>query len=230
VVKAGSGARVTGAGSQANPYVIETTGEGGGGTGFVPGMISAFGGSVAPAGWLVANGQAVSRTAYSALFAAIGVVYGVGDNSTTFNVPDLAGTFPLGADGSHAIGSKGGAEQATINSGHLPLHNHTINHGHGLSLSGSVGGGNIGGPQESYASVPTAYYDGIDWSLPAGGGGFGGRVMIYNNAPIAPHTHGLSLSGSVVAHSGNSGSAGTSTPTPIPTMPPYLSVTFIIKT
>ena len=42
-----------------------------------------------PAGWLVANGQAVSRTTYSELFALIGTTYGTGDGSTTFNLPDL---------------------------------------------------------------------------------------------------------------------------------------------
>ncbi len=53
------------------------------------GTISPFGGSVVPSGYLLCNGQAVSRTTYAALFAAIGVAFGSGDGSTTFNVPDL---------------------------------------------------------------------------------------------------------------------------------------------
>lgn len=44
-----------------------------------------------PAGWLVCNGQAVSRTTYSALFGAIGTVFGTGDGATTFNVPNVSG-------------------------------------------------------------------------------------------------------------------------------------------
>ena len=52
----------------------------------------------APAGWLHCHGQAISRTTYAALFAAIGTVYGEGDGSTTFNVPDLRGAFLRGAE------------------------------------------------------------------------------------------------------------------------------------
>jgi len=47
----------------------------------------------APSGYLKANGAAVSRTTYASLFAAIGIVFGAGDGSTTFNLPDLRGRF-----------------------------------------------------------------------------------------------------------------------------------------
>ncbi len=50
-----------------------------------------------PDGWLHCHGQAVSRTEYSDLFAAIGTVYGAGDGSTTFNLPDFRGSFLRGA-------------------------------------------------------------------------------------------------------------------------------------
>lgn len=49
-----------------------------------------------PFGFLLCNGQAVSRTTYSLLFSVIGTTYGVGDGSTTFNVPDMRGRFILG--------------------------------------------------------------------------------------------------------------------------------------
>jgi hypothetical protein len=54
-----------------------------------PGVISAFGGTTAPNGWLLCDGSAVSRTTYANLFATIGTTYGAGDGSTTFNLPDL---------------------------------------------------------------------------------------------------------------------------------------------
>ncbi len=63
-----------------------------------PGVISAFAGTVAPAGWLLCDGSAVSRTTYSALFATTGTAYGAGDTSTTFNLPDLRGRFLRGTD------------------------------------------------------------------------------------------------------------------------------------
>lgn len=52
------------------------------------GTIKAFGGSVAPFGWLICDGSAISRTLYAALFDVIGETYGAGDGTTTFNLPN----------------------------------------------------------------------------------------------------------------------------------------------
>lgn len=68
-----------------------------------PSAIQYFALSSAPAGWLKANGAAVSRTVYSALFSAIGTTYGVGDGSTTFNLPDLRGEFIRGWDDGRGV-------------------------------------------------------------------------------------------------------------------------------
>ncbi len=58
-------------------------------------------------GWLVCDGRAISRETYSALFALIGIAFGDGDQSTTFNLPDARGRIPLGAhpryDGSGSV-------------------------------------------------------------------------------------------------------------------------------
>lgn len=62
------------------------------------GVMVPYAGTAAPSGWLVCAGQAVSRTTYAALFAAIGVIYGAGDGSTTFNLPDLRGRVVAGED------------------------------------------------------------------------------------------------------------------------------------
>lgn len=62
------------------------------------GIISPYGGAAAPSGWLLCFGQAVSRTTYAGLFAAISTTYGVGDGSTTFNIPDLRGRVVAGQD------------------------------------------------------------------------------------------------------------------------------------
>ena len=61
------------------------------------GAILAFGGAIAPAGWMICNGAAISRTTYAALFAAIGTAFGAGDGSTTFNLPDLRESTIKGA-------------------------------------------------------------------------------------------------------------------------------------
>lgn len=61
------------------------------------GAIIPFGGSVIPRGYLLCNGQAVSRADYTELFAIIGTAFGAGDGSSTFNVPDLRETLLVGA-------------------------------------------------------------------------------------------------------------------------------------
>jgi microcystin-dependent protein len=61
------------------------------------GTVIAFAGNSAPAGYLICNGAAVSRTTYAGLFAVIGTTYGAGDGSTTFNLPDLTDKFIQGS-------------------------------------------------------------------------------------------------------------------------------------
>ena len=61
------------------------------------GTVQAFAGSTIPSGWLLCNGQAVSRTTYAKLYSVIGTTYGNGDGLTTFNVPNLQGRFPQGS-------------------------------------------------------------------------------------------------------------------------------------
>jgi microcystin-dependent protein len=61
-----------------------------------PGAVMHFAMNAPPAGWLKANGAAVSRETYASLFAAIGTTFGTGDGLTTFNLPDLRGEFVRG--------------------------------------------------------------------------------------------------------------------------------------
>ena len=81
------------------------------------GMVAHFARSTAPTGWLKANGAAVSRATYAALFAAIGTTFGSGDGSTTFNLPDLRGEFVRGWDDARGVDSGrafGGAQGDAI--------------------------------------------------------------------------------------------------------------------
>jgi len=68
-----------------------------------PGQVSFFAQSAAPAGWVKANGALLSRTVYLNLFAAIGTVFGAGDGSTTFGIPDLRGEFIRGWDDARGV-------------------------------------------------------------------------------------------------------------------------------
>ena len=92
-----------------------------------------------PTGYLECNGAAVSRTTYSALFAIIGVNYGSGDGSSTFNLPDLRGEFVRGVDRGRGIDS--GRNVATSQGGQNASHNHSVNLTTGTtSLTGDVRG------------------------------------------------------------------------------------------
>lgn len=91
-----------------------------GGNDLIPsGTILAFGSTSTPAGYLECNGQAVSRSTYATLFSVISTTYGVGDGSTTFNVPDTQSRSLMGEDGTNAIGTQSTAAGAstTVTSG-----------------------------------------------------------------------------------------------------------------
>jgi microcystin-dependent protein len=106
------------------------------------GTVLPYGGTSAPSGFLLCDGSAVSRTTYSTLFAAIGTTYGAGDDSTTFNIPDLRGRVVAGQDdmgGTSAnrltgqsggvdgdvLGAAGGLETHTLTVAQLASHSHT---------------------------------------------------------------------------------------------------------
>lgn len=115
--------------------------------------------AAAPTGYLICDGTAVSRTTYATLFAVVGTTFGVGDGSTTFNIPNYTNRMPYGT----TIGATGGSVDAVI-----PSHTHTAStatNTTGISVStyGPYGGGgNPGGSLntaypggQTYASVVT---------------------------------------------------------------------------
>lgn len=113
----------------------------------IPGQVIMFAGKSAPAGTLLCNGAAVSRTTYADLFAAIGTLYGVGDGKTTFNLPAMGdGTVVTHTNSADAVGGFTAGEVIrhahTASSASAGNHSHTINvsaggaHSHGASASG----------------------------------------------------------------------------------------------
>lgn len=131
-------------------------------SGIPAGALMPYAGANAPAGWLLCFGQPVSRTAYAALFAAIGTVYGAGDGTETFNLPDLRGRVVAGKDdmgGTSAnrltnqqggvdgdtLGAVGGAESHTLTTTEMPAHRHHDGYSNGSSSSGGLYGSTITG-------------------------------------------------------------------------------------
>jgi microcystin-dependent protein len=132
-------------------------------TGMPIGSVVAYAGASVPSGYFECNGQAVSRTTYADLFATIGTIYGAGDASTTFNVPDMRDEFIRGKSDTRALGSKQagsfashthttsdpGHKHTLTDPGHIhtasqPQHNHGVNdpgHAHSQTVSATPGSG-----------------------------------------------------------------------------------------
>lgn len=110
-----------------------------------PGIVAESALPGAPAGWLLCRGQAISRTTYATLFAAIGTTWGAGDGSTTFNLPDIQGRVTVGQSVSGtfaALNNKGGVETVTLTEAQMPSHTHTDSgHDHAQQFPNNSGGG-----------------------------------------------------------------------------------------
>lgn len=127
------------------------------------GTVMAYAGSTVPAGYLVCNGSAVSRTTYADLFAAIGTMYGSGDGSTTFNLPDYRGMFLRGhhfgkssgtTDPDYATRQMGAAQSDLIKS-----HQHLLPYSNGATA-----------PSGTHATPPWQGIDSTQHSTVAFGG------------------------------------------------------------
>lgn len=90
------------------------------------GAIMSFARTTPPVGFLECDGSAISRTTYSELFTAIGTTWGVGDGSTTFNIPNLPRRTLVGSGGTgtaelgNAVGDTGGAETHLLTTAQMP--------------------------------------------------------------------------------------------------------------
>lgn len=133
------------------------------------GGLMMFGAATAPSGWLLCNGNAISRATYAALFLIISTTYGAGDGATTFNLPDLRQRFPLGKATSGTgvtLGSTGGTVDHTHTGGTVsgstgstaPGTDSQGGHTHGGATGGHTHGVNItsAGPSSESALLYTA--------------------------------------------------------------------------
>jgi len=193
------------------------------------GAISFLSSSSIPSGWLVCNGQAISRQTYNRLFLLIGTSFGSGDGSTTFNLPDLQERSPLG-NGDYNIGSIGGQNPHNheynhshgvsnhthnVNHRHTATHTHDINHIHGSSHNHAIG---------THTHSYSHYHSG---STSSGPNSKISQSSALGSRAIANHTHSVSWassSPSVSASSNTSDLPNTATTNVSATFDPNLAL------
>lgn len=195
------------------------------------GMMVDWGGTIAtvPSGWLFCDGSAVSRATYADLFTAIGTTHGIGNGTTTFNLPNTVNRFTVGAQQDDSSVPKtnitgsllqtGGAASVTLVSGNIPSHTHAFSgsisattdsagsHSHTIPTCG------LGSSTAHVAgSVPTG---GVSGSVGSGGSG--------STSSSGSHSH--SVTGTV---SGTTDATGSGTAFSI--VNPFIALPKIIKT
>ena len=176
------------------------------------GLIGPYAGASAPSGWLLCFGQAVSRVTYAGLFSAISTVYGAGDGSTTFNLPDLRGRAIAGKDdmggvsanrltnqpgglNGDVLGATGGVENVALTTAQLASHTHGVtdpNHTHGITDGGHSHG----------------LSDGNNVMSSVGGVAFGSSGGNMGITTIASATTGISVNSASTGISTNAAGSG----------------------
>jgi len=186
------------------------------------GTIVAWGGATLaaiPNGWRVCDGSAVSRTAFNALFKVTGTTFGVGDGSTTFNLPDLRGRVPVGqlSGVTATLGAVGGNKD-----GALVQHNHgntgTVSADHGHSFT-------TGGVSANHVHVNNFVISTAGGGIYAGG--IGGSIIGFTPIENVDHAHSGSTGGISANHvhaTADAGSAGTDV-----NLPPFQVIRYLIK-
>lgn len=195
------------------------------------GALIPYAGTSAPTLFLLCQGQAVSRTTYSDLFAVIGTTYGSGDGSTTFNLPNPNGKTVVGKASSGTflnLGATGGSETVILDSTQIPSHSHPLSdHSHTYSGTTTTNGDHnhappvavtYGGNASTYRSLfatNSSFWSGGDW----------------NNATTTNGNHNHTFSGttsgaSALTANGQSGTVGQAHTN----LQPYIVTNYIIKT
>jgi microcystin-dependent protein len=186
------------------------------------GLIMAYAGASLPTGWLLCDGSAVSRELNADLFTAVGTTHGAGNGSTTFNLPDLRDRFIIGKSATKVLGSTGGT--ATVN----------LEHSH--TLPATTGSTTLTGAQSGVAAHDHA--SGINNN---------GYTARYGNATVASapgasswvdttntlvfKTSTATAANAAEGHThtigGSTAPAGSTTQS---ILPPYVALSYLIKT
>lgn len=196
------------------------------------GCVQLYAGDTAPTNWMLCNGGTANRTTHSVLFGIIGTSYGAGDGSTTFNVPNLEGRFPIGRDPANALfnarGEVGGSADSV-----LLAHVHALDHNHGPKSTDTKGAHSHGIAASRYILNQT------NVGGPAGGAQIapsmasasGQDLFVITGANGGDHSHTVDIDALTGV---DSQAAKNSTPAPVSTgtnrnYPPFMAMHYIIR-
>ena len=193
------------------------------------GVIKPWGKSTAPAGYVLCDGTAISRTTYADLFAVISTTYGVGDGSSTFNVPDLQGKMPQGYDGgsSYDLADTGGANTVTVamTNNQAASSTDTL----AVSVTGDITNTSISEAQLASHSHTGRLGGNMQSAHSGGAHPFGSNTAATSNTGSGTgHTHAHTLAGTLTGNittslTGDVTASGTNA------FSPYVVVNYIIK-
>ena len=201
------------------------------------GTIKPWGKATAPAGYLLSDGSAVSRTTYADLFAVISTTYGAGDSSTTFNVPDLQGKFPQGKSGTTNLATTGGANTVTVAVTNNQAAANTNNQS--VTVTGSISNTSL-----TTAQLASHCHNATCWTGSSGGStkvidrnftqvvntasGFGSWFSNTNQGSGTGHNHSHTLSGTLTGNITTT-LTGAVTASGTNSFSPFVVVNYIIK-
>lgn len=195
---------------------------------------------IAPAGYLLCDGATVSRAVYADLFLVLGTAFGIGDNSTTFGLPNFRGRVLAGVDPGQVefdtIGETGGAKTVILDASQMPVHTHVQNaHTHTQDAHTHV--------QDSHTHVQNAHshtvpvgatddtaapFDRADAGTNASGANATtatGTATAVNQTAIAVNQVATATNQMATAVNQSAGGGQAH-----PNLPPYVVVNYVIKT
>jgi microcystin-dependent protein len=203
------------------------------------GSITMWSGASAPEKWLLCDGTQVSRVTYKSLFDICGTTYGIGDGSTTFNLPDMRQKFPLGKAASgtgNTLGATGGDIDHTHGGG---AHTHSFSysattstdgsHSHSGSISSAGAHTHATGSHKHAISSAGSATSGVDINVREQQT----QTDIFDDAGTSEngsHTHDATI-GTEGAHShsvSGSGTTGSASASLTASNPPFVVVNYII--
>jgi len=194
------------------------------------GAIKPWGKSTAPAGYVLCDGTAISRTTYADLFAIIASTYGAGNGSTTFNVPNLQGKMPQGYDGStYNMAGTGGANTVTVavTNNQAASSTDTL----AVSVTGTISNTSVSTAQlASHSHNLDILTQAGGTRLPLGTSGAGPNNPPYTGSAGSGtgHTHAHTLAGSLTGNITTS-LTGAVTASGTNAFSPYVVVNYIIR-